>query len=269
MKRIKDLGSFLRSTFSRRKRRISPRRQSEERTDAPKNGRLTVAVGISLLFMVLLGVINIRLIQNPSIADKAFKPIFSSKAEPGGKPSGAPVKESAGEKTCTSPTEITFWRNLKSQDETAVCQEDVPRGTASEAEPAGAEQQVNRASDKADGKKDSAKLPQTVRTSGSSDQHPPNSIGVRGGHGEKTYTVQVGAFSHPAIAQEWAQKWKARGYDVALKPVARPNTGVIYRLYLGSFTSEKTADDLVKHLKSKEGINALRLLVRDWGGASH
>ncbi|HMK34433.1 MAG TPA: SPOR domain-containing protein, partial [Desulfomonilaceae bacterium] len=83
------------------------------------------------------------------------------------------------------------------------------------------------------------------------------------GSAQKTYTVQVGAFSHPAIAQEWAQKWKARGYDVSLKPVARPKTGVIYRLYLGNFTSEKKADDLVKHLKSKEGINAIRLLVRN------
>jgi cell division septation protein DedD len=81
--------------------------------------------------------------------------------------------------------------------------------------------------------------------------------------GRKRYTVQVGAFTNPGIAKQWALEWKARGYMVALKPVARPRTGVIYRLYLGSFTSENQADELVKRLKSREGISALRLLVRN------
>ena len=80
---------------------------------------------------------------------------------------------------------------------------------------------------------------------------------------DRTYAVQVGAFTHPAIAQEWALKWKARGYDVALKPVARPRTGVIYRLYLGNFLSEKKADELVNHLKSKEGISAFPVVLRN------
>ena len=65
----------------------------------------------------------------------------------------------------------------------------------------------------------------------------------KAGSGAKTYTVQVGAFTHPAIAQQWAEKWKLRGYDVSLKPVARPKSGVIYRLYLGNFSSEKKADE--------------------------
>jgi cell division septation protein DedD len=57
-------------------------------------------------------------------------------------------------------------------------------------------------------------------------------------------------------------KWKGRGYEVSLKPVARPS-GVIYRLYLGSFSSESQADELVRHLKSKEGISALRLVLHN------
>jgi len=84
---------------------------------------------------------------------------------------------------------------------------------------------------------------------------PPN---IRSG--AKNYTVQVGAFSRPGIAQQWAERWKARGYKVSLKPVARPS-GVIFRLYLGNFASESQADELVRHLKSKEGISAFRLLV--------
>jgi cell division septation protein DedD len=90
----------------------------------------------------------------------------------------------------------------------------------------------------------------------------PNSVPPGARAGGKTYTVQVGAFSHPGIAQQWAMKWKGRGYEVSLKPVARPS-GVIYRLYLGSFSSESQADELVRHLKSKEGISALRLVLHN------
>jgi cell division septation protein DedD len=115
---------------------------------------------------------------------------------------------------------------------------------------------------KPDGQKEDPKQGRTPRTSEAGAQQSRVSV-PEAETKTRTYTVQVGAFSQPAIAQEWAQKWKARGYDPVLKPVARPKTGVIYRLYLGKFTSEKKADDLVSHLKSKEGINALRLLVRD------
>jgi cell division septation protein DedD len=73
----------------------------------------------------------------------------------------------------------------------------------------------------------------------------------------------VGAFSDPAVAQQWAQKWKARGYNVSLRPVARPRTGIIYRLYLGKFSSQHEADELVQRLKHREGIAAFRLLVRN------
>ncbi|MGD9818798.1 MAG: SPOR domain-containing protein, partial [Desulfomonilaceae bacterium] len=58
-------------------------------------------------------------------------------------------------------------------------------------------------------------------------------------------------------------KWKAKGYKVTLKPVARPNSGIIYRLYLGDFESEKKADEFVKQLKTKEGISAMRLNAKD------
>lgn len=75
----------------------------------------------------------------------------------------------------------------------------------------------------------------------------------------KRFTVQVGTFAHPSVAREWAGKWKERGYDVILKPVARPKSGVIYRLYLGSFDAEKDADELIRQLKAKEGVNAFRV----------
>ena len=51
----------------------------------------------------------------------------------------------------------------------------------------------------------------------------------------RSYTVQVGAFTNPQIAQQQALSWKSRGYNAVLRPVAMPKSGVIYRLYLGSF----------------------------------
>jgi len=73
----------------------------------------------------------------------------------------------------------------------------------------------------------------------------------------------VGAFSDPGVAKEWSLKWKARGYAVQLKPVARPRTGVIYRLYLGDFSSKKKADRLVKRLKVREGVTAFPVVLRN------
>ena len=78
----------------------------------------------------------------------------------------------------------------------------------------------------------------------------------------QVYSVQVGAFSHPGVAKQWAEKWRARGYDVILKPVARPRSGVIYRLYLGSFPTAKKADELVGRLKAKEGVTAFAVALQ-------
>jgi len=225
----------------------------------PKNGRLVMAVGAAILLMAGLGVLNYRLIQDPSIAGKTFRPGGQS----GNLPEclGRPLKPlSAGEnKSCYSPPEVTFYRELTAQEERASGDESISRRIPENQQDTGAAGATASVKDtRADG----------------SFQRPAKSGGGAHGQGqehtgqpeaEKTsrhYTVQVGAFTHPGIAQEWATKWKARGYEVALKPVARPRTGVIYRLYLGRFSSEKEAEELVKRLKSKEGISAFWLAVR-------
>jgi cell division septation protein DedD len=80
--------------------------------------------------------------------------------------------------------------------------------------------------------------------------------------GKRMYTVQVGAFSNPTLAQQWARQWEQRGFKVTIKPVARPGVGVLYRLLLGEFYNKEDADSLVERLKINEGISALRLMVR-------
>jgi cell division septation protein DedD len=89
------------------------------------------------------------------------------------------------------------------------------------------------------------------------------SLSNRGATGSRRiYTVQVGAFSNPGLAQQWAEQWEEKGFKVTIKPVARPGAGVLYRLFLGEFTNKRDADSLVARLKVNEGISALRLLVR-------
>jgi cell division septation protein DedD len=73
----------------------------------------------------------------------------------------------------------------------------------------------------------------------------------------------VGVFSHPRIAKEWAEKWKSKGYPATLRPIARPSSGVQYRLFLGEFNSEKNADEFAKQLKAKEGVTGMTLVVKE------
>ncbi|MGO9116198.1 MAG: SPOR domain-containing protein [Desulfomonilaceae bacterium] len=76
----------------------------------------------------------------------------------------------------------------------------------------------------------------------------------------KRYTVQVGAFTNPQMAEEQALHWKSLGYKTLLRPAAMPKAGIVYRLYLGNFQSEREADNLVRDLKAK-GVNSFRSVV--------
>jgi cell division septation protein DedD len=76
----------------------------------------------------------------------------------------------------------------------------------------------------------------------------------------KRYMVQVGAFTNPQMAEEQALHWKSLGYKTLLRPAAMPKAGIVYRLYLGNFQSEKEAENLVRDLKAK-GINSFSAAV--------
>ncbi len=231
----------------------------------PKNGRLTLAVAASVIIMIVLGILNVKLIRDRSMAGKSFGPSIPSQPEPIPSEVSARVPYACNKSAGDAPPEVTFYRQLTAQDEQRPMKGNVTEDLSPETEVG---------STNADPK--SAKAPKGAAKPGGHDQKQPKvSFDKPAGaptqlyclpkadSGAKTYTVQVGAFTHPAIAQQWAEKWKLRGYDVSLKPVARPKSGVIYRLYLGNFSSEKKADELVKHLKAKEGISALRLVLRN------
>ena len=231
----------------------------------PKNGIPTLLVIASVVLMAVLAVLNVRLIQDPSIAGKAFGPLVPARPERQPVCATNPLGGTPGPHTCTAPPEVTFYRNLVAQDERDTAKHKPARDSGSDgAVGSGPDKKADGAATvKSQGARGepwpsaeaTAKSPSQGVDVAEADLPGPES-------GDKSYIVQVGAFTQPRIAQQWAAKWKSRGYDVLLKPVARPKSGVIYRLYLGKFSSQKEADALVKRLKAKEGISAFTLLVR-------
>lgn len=237
-----------------------PALPTSSRGAAPKNGPLTLALIGSILLMIVLGVLNIRLISDPSVAVKAFGPSVPSTPAPPSPPRACAVSPDSKKQAQPNPPQVTFYSKLKVQE--------APRPEPSDPGPDGSsETDDGTSSGKASAQAAHREtLSSFNRPAGAS--KPPGRPNAQlklpmGARGKKRYTVQVGAFSDPGVAKEWSLKWKARGYAVKLKPVARPRTGVIYRLYLGDFSSKKKADRLVKRLKVREGVTAFPVVVRN------
>ncbi len=232
--------------------------------DLPKNGPLVLRIGLVLLLMGVLAYGNYSLVREPPGTKKhdekrenrlvaSRRVVFPEQA----------AGSSSGDSRRSTP-EFTFYKELEAPEE-QVRPPTKPESPRSPTEHESSSESSDNASE-------------TQPQHGSSVRavHPPPShVADRkrvnaGGRqelpsqeiGKKRYTVQVGAFSQPRVARGWAAKWKRKGYKVILKPVARPSTGVIYRLYLGDFPSKKQADKLVKRLRAKEGITAFRLVLR-------
>ncbi len=254
----------FRRRYASSKRRPADRPADKE--SRPKNARLIVALVGAFALMVLLAGVNFRLLRSPSVAGKGPAPSAPSRAEFNQAARANSASTVSNSPSCTDSPEVTFYSKLSSQEEQDSELDDEAAGPFKKTVP------KNGASKKSLDSWDSKSDPQQEATNPSDrkagdkrrEELGPHKAGlVKHEAGSKTYTVQVGAFTQPQIAQHRAMKWKSRGYDVVLKPMAEPKTGVIYRLYLGNFTSEKEADDLVKRLKIKEGISAFKLLVRN------
>jgi cell division septation protein DedD len=256
VKFIKKLLQRFKSSKTRKSVRPAPKpKSSPSGAQGPKNGRLTLAVIASVALMILLGVLNIKLIRNPSVASN-FWPTLQSDDKKDIRPGAAASLKPANKNQ--KPVEPDFYVSLTTPDEQAPMTKAEPGPEFPAKTPDQSSQPLAKPGEK---KEDRSKR------GGLNPKHIQESSDVPLPHGDsntKIYTVQVGAFEQPAIANEWAQKWKARGYEVTLKMTPRPKTATIYyQLQLGKFKSEQQADELVKHLKTKEGITAMRLVVRD------
>jgi cell division septation protein DedD len=262
---IMGLREFFRSRRAAAKSGSSGRSASRDST-APKNGRLTVAVVAVIVLMLVLAALNVRLILDPSIAGKAFGPWVPSRPATDGGQASSPSCPTPGTATNPAPPQVTFYSKLVAQEEQTRCPEASGSDHAVHREGTGAPHKGSPSEEGSPSDQHTAKKakghasPKTKEPVG----HVPAETSLPGpDSGTGTYMVQVGAFTNPGIAQQWAVRWKSRGYEVLLKPIARPKTGILYRLYLGKFKSQQEADALVERLKAREGITAFRLLVRN------
>jgi cell division septation protein DedD len=229
------------------------------------NGRLAIAIGASVGVMIVLTALTIRLIKDPAVPQKLFKPTDQSTVERQSIGQVCSVSAEPPKKAAEGPPPVTFYSELTVQEEPPQAERDPRSGEAGQTDTSlepkleGAKQDQRGRANRQD-----PRLKKNVSAREDAAPVQPGAVSdLPGGKSQgRIYAVQVGAFTHPAVAQQWAEAWRARGYNVLLKPVARPNTGVIYRLYLGNFPSEKKADELVKRLKAKEGINAFRVALR-------
>jgi cell division septation protein DedD len=263
---LKKLRELLRKRKVRQKA-APPVRAAGNDSDAPKNGRLTLAVIGVLLVMLVLAALNVRLILDPSIAGKAFGPWVPAKPDTGPETTVSQSCPATQTKSNASPPQVTFYSKLVAQEEQPHCSEGVEPDKATTQEghqaadakhsPGHDANPGDKHAEKKAGNREPSEAKKEIHQAVVEESLPgPDS-------GTGTYMVQIGAFTNPGIAQQWATRWKSRGYEVILKPVARPRTGILYRLYLGKFSSQQEADALVRRLKTREGISAFRLLVRN------
>lgn len=251
-------------SFARSKRDPVRGRRFSERLSrhpvGPKNGPLTLAVAGTIVLLVVLSLLNYRLIRDSSVGRKATEIKHASEQEFVPPTSTGRQSASGAHSPNYVPPKVTFYRQLTQADGDQRGEGQAQGATETEHQSQNSPQQAPPDSPQSEKSGPSDRFSAPAKAPGNAQTLPDLS---KANSGPVMYTVQVGAFTDPAVAQQWAQKWKARGYKVTLRPVARPRSGVSYRLYLGKFSSQKKADDLVQRLKRKEGITALRLLVRN------
>ncbi len=225
-----------------------------------KNGWLALAVLGSILIMLSLVGLDIYLLRHPAVSSKLF-----GKGDVGKLPQGSGhemrTSNDSKKQTCPSAPEMTFYTRLAGTSDSGSHPTTMGDSVADAS--VHTYEVTNGSKVGVTGNDTPTSLDAKLSTNLGGQSHISERALPAPQNGSPIYTVQVGAFTQPGIAQEWAAKWKARGYEVALKPVARPKTGIIYRLYLGSFSNEKSAEELVKHLKTKEGISAFTLVLRN------
>ncbi len=254
-------------SFSKKRKPGIRRAKRRPRTSGEKNGRLILALSGALLMMMTLVYIVSGLVGDQ---DKDQKTSDAITIEQQDKKSQEAKKEpSKGEPNSSRP-KIMFYEELENQEDT--------KQSKDQNEPQ-SQGQVKTNTHQAPGLADQMQAPKNARDSRKTTTRPRDRRGLhrpeprtsrkmdprpdRSKGQQPFYTVQVGAFSNPSLAQQWAKQWEDRGFKVTIKPVARPRTGVLYRLFLGEFNNKEDADSLVKRLKDNEGITALRLLVRN------
>jgi cell division protein FtsN len=244
----------------RRRRSISRRKAPVRRNDgdnkSPKNGRLILAVIGAFALMLVLLTVNVRLLRSPTADGQR-----STSSDPARSEFSYPARANSASpqgKACPdSPGAMGHNQTERDHNSQQLDQIIAPM--------------------KAEKESDSRKFMEALQAPKSSVPPEPSSVAKKAeikkspeaqaqkssqpsDKSPKRYTVQVGAFTNPQAAEEQALHWKSLGYKTLLRPAAMPKAGIVYRLYLGNFQSEKEADSLVRDLKAK-GVNSFRSVV--------
>jgi cell division septation protein DedD len=249
--------SLFRRRHSILRRKALVRRNNGEKK-SPKNGRLILAVIGAFALMLVLLTVNVRLLRSPTADGQrstSYDPARSEFSYPARANSASPQG-----KACTDPPVVMDERQGNSANEQNPQRHDqitssmkAGKETSSpkfmqdlQAPKSSVPPEPSSVAKKAEIKKSPES--QAQKSSQPSDKSP------------KRYTVQVGAFTNPQMAEEQALHWKSLGYKTILRPAAMPKAGIVYRLYLGSFQSEKEAESLVRDLKAK-GVSSFSAVV--------
>jgi|GEM_PF-502766 len=256
--------SFLRKVLERVRALASfPRALRRPTADTgPKNGWLVAGLLGSVVMTAVLGTLSVRLIRDPSVATKAFgRSLVAQTDVMSREPARCPAAPIAQKSPGDNPPQVTFYSKLRQEerppDPEPIAGKIDEKDLATPAREGSTPAETAKPAEKTDARPRQATQDAARGAASASEGRSRESMGSG-----KVYSVQVGAFSHPGVAKQWAEKWRARGYDVILKPVARPRSGIIYRLYLGSFPTAKKADELVGRLKAKEGVTAFAVALR-------
>lgn len=257
---MRALGKLQNQLFGRRPAKSF--RKTLRSSEKPKNGLLILGVLVTIAIMAGLTVFNLRLIRDQICASKQSLEKTIPEKVVTIVPERAAVDSKPEDRLSHPNTEVTFYKELKCEDDSKS-----PDNSSHKLK-------LADTGNKSSTKDNERQEPKTAKDelgfavpalSGKTCPVSPetNSSSVTTNAGSKVYSVQVGVFSYPKVAQEWAEKWRSKGYPVALRPTARPNAGIQYRLFVGEFNSEKKADEFAKQLKAKEGVSGLTLVIKN------
>ncbi|MGC8602490.1 MAG: SPOR domain-containing protein [Desulfomonilaceae bacterium] len=229
-------------------------------SEKPKNGLLALGVLVTIAIMVGLTLFNLRLMREQVTSGKQSIQPSNSKKVSTVVPEHNTSNQKQDDKLLQGTTEVTFYKQLKSEDNFKYQNENLAHKPKScDTENKTSAKDYNEQSSKTAGEETDFSVPAlTGKSSNSNPENIPTSPKI--GAESKTYSIQVGVFSYPKVAQEWADKLRSKGYPVILRPIAKPNAGIQYRLLVGEFNSEKKAEEFVRRLKTKEGITGVALV---------
>ena len=237
-----------------------------DRETDPSNVPLVFAIVVGLIFMIGLTYLNLCYVMtssptlemtHPSLPALTDQSHATEDNHTGTLPKDQPIKK-------PNAPEVTFYERLTSQDKThhepaasAVVPDSNPTGFP-KIDPSPT-RRIQNTKKKKRAPEHAWKAPAT--SNGRAPKPKRTDRPSQPTHVKKRYTVLIGTFSQPTIAERRSRSLKSKGYHVKLKPVAKPGKGVLYQIWSAKFSSEAQAKSLANRLQSSEGLQKVRIVA--------